>query len=129
MKMMKDMAIIVENCQRHKHTRTCYKYDPSECRFGLDPSHHVPETYMDMESGELTYRISDGMVNAYNPTMIQSLRCNMDVKFIGSGGSAKAILYYITDYITKTPLKAHVAYTALKVAKEKAEKTDRKSVV
>ena len=47
----------------------------------------------------------------------------MDIKFIGSGASAKAILYYITDYITKTPLKAHVAYAALKTAKEKIEKT------
>jgi hypothetical protein len=40
----------------------------------------------------------------------------MDIKFIGSSVSAKAILYYITDYITKTPLKTHVAYTALQAA-------------
>ncbi len=37
----------------------------------------------------------------------------MDIKFIGSGASAKAVLYYITDYITKSQLKAHVAYAAL----------------
>ena len=40
----------------------------------------------------------------------------MDIKFIGSGASAKAILYYITDYITKLQLKTHVAYAALELA-------------
>ncbi|KAJ7199861.1 hypothetical protein GGX14DRAFT_340018, partial [Mycena pura] len=47
------------------------------------------------------------------------IRCNMDIKFIGSGASAKAILYYITDYITKSQLKAHVAYAALELAIKK----------
>ena len=53
--------------------------------------------------------------------MLNTLFCNMDIKFIGSLASAKAILYYITDYITKTPLKAHIAYAALKAAKEKVQ--------
>ena len=40
----------------------------------------------------------------------------MDIKFVRSGESAKAILYYITDYISKAQLKAHVAYAALELA-------------
>jgi uncharacterized protein YuzE len=40
----------------------------------------------------------------------------MDIKFIGSGASAKAILYYITDYIMKSQLKTHVTYAALELA-------------
>ena len=40
----------------------------------------------------------------------------MDIKFIGSGTLVKAILYYITDYITKSQLKTHVAFAALKLA-------------
>ncbi|KAJ7018240.1 hypothetical protein C8F04DRAFT_893349, partial [Mycena alexandri] len=43
----------------------------------------------------------------------------MDIKFIGSGPAAKAILYYITDYITKSQLQAHVAYAALEGAVHK----------
>jgi hypothetical protein len=43
----------------------------------------------------------------------------MDIKFIGSDASAKAILYYITDYITKMPLKTDVAYAALQAAVSK----------
>jgi len=78
-----------------------------------------PESTMDAETGEISLRVCDGMVNNYCETIIQSLRCNMDVNFIGSGKSAKAIVYYITDYITKMQLKAHVSYSALKAGVEK----------
>lgn len=50
------------------------------------------------------------MVNNFNETILRAIHCNMDIKFIGSGEAAKAILYYITNYITKPQMKAHVAY-------------------
>lgn len=75
-----------------------------------------PHTLVDEESGELTYQRLDGLVNQYNETIIELFRCNMDLKFIGSGQSAKAILYYITDYISKSQLKMHVIYNALELA-------------
>ena len=43
----------------------------------------------------------------------------MDVEFTGSGASAKAVLYYITDYIMKSQLKTHVAYAMLELAVQK----------
>jgi hypothetical protein len=39
----------------------------------------------------------------------------MDIKFIGSGSAAKAIMYYITNYISKPELKTNVAYAALEL--------------
>ena len=45
----------------------------------------------------------------------------MDIQFLGSGPSTKAIIYYITDYITKAQLKSHVAYAALALAVQKLE--------
>jgi len=45
----------------------------------------------------------------------------MDIQFLGSGPSTKAIIYYITDYITKAQLKTHVAYAALALAVQKLE--------
>ncbi|KZO89459.1 hypothetical protein CALVIDRAFT_455709, partial [Calocera viscosa TUFC12733] len=116
----KDLHLLVKACQRHVHTDTCWKYcrdgQPKECRFNLDESNRVPETFFDMDLGELHLRRVDGLVNNYNATIIQALRCNMDIKFVGSGPLAKAILYYITDYITKSQLKVHVAYAALRLA-------------
>jgi len=59
------------------------------------------------------------MVNNFNETILVTICCNMGVKFIGSGESAKAILYCITDYISKAQLKAHVAYATLELAVRK----------
>lgn len=67
-------------------------------------------------TGDVNLCYLDGMVNRYNPTILECLCCNMDIQFVGSGGPAKAVLYYITDYITKTQLKTHIAYSALDIA-------------
>lgn len=48
----------------------------------------------------------------------------MNIKFIGSGPSAKAVLYYITDYISKSQLKSHVAFAALELAVKKLDNED-----
>ncbi|KAI9067031.1 hypothetical protein FKP32DRAFT_1528420, partial [Trametes sanguinea] len=119
---LKDLRELVEKNQRHKHTNTCYKYCKTgerTCRFDLDEGNVIPESSIDVESGELTLRICDGLINNYNETILEAVRCNMDIQFIGSGEEAKAVLYYITDYITKSPLKAHVAYAALEMALKK----------
>ncbi|KAJ7233267.1 hypothetical protein B0H12DRAFT_1001846, partial [Mycena haematopus] len=117
----KDLHRLVKRCQYHTHHPTCFKYwkgppEPKECRFDLDESNVVPVSTFDPETGEMTLRCLDGLVNNFNTTILESIRCNMDIKFIGSGPAAKAILYYITDYITKTQLQAHVAYAALEMA-------------
>ncbi|KAJ7667187.1 hypothetical protein B0H17DRAFT_950600 [Mycena rosella] len=117
----KDLHNLVKKCQFHTHHPTCYKYwrgkpEPKECRFDLDESNTAPISVFDPETGELTLRCLDGLVNNFNESTIEAIRCNMDIKFIGSGPAAKAIHYYITDYITKTQLQAHVAYAALELA-------------
>ncbi|KAI0335960.1 hypothetical protein GY45DRAFT_1227236, partial [Cubamyces sp. BRFM 1775] len=115
----RDLDHLVQKNQCHKHTQTCYKYcgtGPRRCRFDLDESNVIPCSSIDAESGELCLRIENGMVNNYNRTILEALRCNMDIQYIGTGEDAKAVIYYITDYITKSPLKAHVAYAALEVA-------------
>ncbi|KAF8064259.1 hypothetical protein FPV67DRAFT_1401280, partial [Lyophyllum atratum] len=122
----KDIHHLAKQCQSHKHTGTCYKYwrgppEPQECRFDLDEENTCPESSIDPDTGELNLRCLDGMVNNFNETILETMRCNMDIKFIGSGASAKAVMYYITDYITKSELKTHVAYAALELVVKKLE--------
>ncbi|KAJ7748830.1 hypothetical protein DFH07DRAFT_694802, partial [Mycena maculata] len=117
----KDLHRLVKRCQSHTHHPTCFKYwrgppEPKECRFDLDETNVVPVSMFDLDTGELTLRCLDGLVNNFNETMLEAIRNNMDIKFIGSGPAAKAVMYYITDYITKTQLQAHVAYAALELA-------------
>lgn len=121
-----DIHRLAKSCQTHTHTHSCYKYwkggnERKECRFNLDEAHHVDRTTIDPVTGEIEYRIEDGMVNNFCVTILRAIRSNMDIKFIGSGASAKAILFYITDYITKSQLKAHVAYQILQAAVKKLE--------
>ena len=111
-----DLCRLARRCQLHTHTHTCYKYSQTECRFGLGDDKCTERTTIDDETGELCMRCLNSLVNNFNETMLKAIRCNMDIKFIGSGASAKAVLYYITDYITKTDLKTHVAFAALELA-------------
>ena len=121
---LKDVHLLAKECQVHSHTKTCYKYQSAECRFGHDENNFREESGFDCETGELSLRCLEGLVNNFNVTMLEAIRCNMDIKFIGSGESAKAILYYITDYITKTDLKTHVAFAALELAVKKLGEFD-----
>ena len=116
---------MVSACQKHLHSATCFKYckDGADkiCRFGLDSANYVPHTAVDYNTGEITYQCLDGLVNNFNASIIELVRCNMDIKFIGSGQSAKAVLYYITDYVSKSQLKMHVVYNALQAAIRKLQ--------
>ena len=120
--LQRDRHFIAKSCQTHSHTSTCYKYwnpksgEPRECRFGLGDDKTIPETTIDREDGTICLRCLDSLVNNFNTTILEAVRCNMDIKFMGSGEDAKAVIHYITDYITKTQLSTHVAYAAFAVA-------------
>ena len=125
----KDMYNLIKSCQSHRHSATCFKYwrgppDPKECRFDLGEHRYRGRTEFNLETGELQMRCLDGLVNNFNHTILEAIRCNMDIKFMGSGPSTKAVIYYITDYITKAQLKAHVAYAALELAVKKLNTMD-----
>ncbi|KAF5313723.1 hypothetical protein D9611_010075 [Ephemerocybe angulata] len=111
----------------HVHTGTCWKYlRPREarsdvnCRFGMDGS-CISETRVNEETGAISIRRRHPRMTHYNPTATFLLKCNTDIKFIGSGGDAKAFLYYVTDYITKAPLSMHAGLTALSYAIRQGE--------
>jgi hypothetical protein len=122
---IKDVGRLAERVQRHRHSNTCYKYfkagDRRVCRFDLKEENFRSESNFDPETGLINLRCLDGLVNNFNMTMLEAVRCNMDIQFIGSGDAAKAMIYYITDYITKSQLKSHVAYAALQQAVKKCE--------
>src|SRR3984957_4650754 len=121
----KDMHLLTKACQYHTHSTTCYKYytgkGPRLCRFDMYEENRRENSTVNPKTGEISLRCLDGLVNNFNASILEAIRCNMDIKFIGSGASAKAILYYITDYITKSQLKTHVAYAALELAINKLE--------
>ena len=126
--LLKDLINVVSASQRHSHTRTCYKYSSSgekECCFKLDETNVTPVTSFEEETGTLVMRRLDGMVNNFNLTISVGTRCNGDIKFMASGDAAKSVLYYITDYITKSQLKSHISFSALEAALKKLGELSR----
>ncbi|KAJ7040623.1 hypothetical protein C8F04DRAFT_948371, partial [Mycena alexandri] len=103
----------------HMHQSSCWKYlrrgesmTDENCRMGMTGETN-PETVVDPETFVISLRRLHPHIANYNDLVVFLLKCNMDIKFVGSGQAAKAFLYYITDYITKPPLPLHVGLAAL----------------
>ena len=110
---------LVQQCNWHNHTDTCWKYlrrgekrTDANCRMRIDGSTR-DETATDPDTGSILLRRLHPRIANYNDLIIFLLRANMDIKHIGSGEAAKALIYYITDYITKSSLPAHIGLLAL----------------
>ncbi len=107
-----DVVQLVEASNVHKHSDTCYKYcnsnrgDKKTCRMRM-PRKLVPISTIDPDTGHISMRRSDPWINNFNEYLIAACRSNMDIKFIWSGNDAKALVYYITDYVTKMSLSFH----------------------
>ena len=107
-----DIVRLVEASNIHKHSDTCYKYwnakhgEKKTCRMRM-PRQLVKVSSIDPDSGHITMKRSDPWINNFNEYLIAACRSNMDIKFIWSGSDAKALVYYITDYVTKMSLSFH----------------------
>ena len=107
-----DVVRLVETSNIHKHSDTCYKYCTKKqdgkktCRMRM-PRKLVPVSTIDPETGHIEMRRSDPLINNFNEYIIAACRSNMDIKFISTGNDAKALVYYITDNVTKMSLSFH----------------------
>lgn len=109
--------------QRHQHNATCYKHLPRnyqtlsakdkdlDCRFSFSFEKN-DETYFDDEQ-RLHMKSVSGNVNGYSPLIVLCCRCNMDVKYIGSGTAAQAMYEYVTNYIAKVSVESSVLFSSL----------------
>ncbi|KIJ35320.1 hypothetical protein M422DRAFT_87868, partial [Sphaerobolus stellatus SS14] len=52
-------------------------------------------------------------VNGYNDICVTCLRCNMNIKYVGSGTAAMAMVEYVTNYIAKMSLNSTTVFAAL----------------
>ncbi|CAF1523172.1 unnamed protein product, partial [Rotaria sordida] len=107
-----DVVQLVEASNIHKHSDTCYKYwntnkdDKKSCRMRM-PRKLVPISTIDPDTGHISMRRSDPLINNFNEYLIAACRSNVDIKFIWSKSDAKTLIYYITDYVTKMSLYFH----------------------
>ena len=96
-------------CQYHTHSKTCYQYDPNQCRFELGKDKPIrPITTIDPTTGEVTLRCLHGLVNNFNETILGIL--HYQVPRFWSINQSHCILYHRLH---------HTAYAALELAYKK----------
>ncbi|RPD64415.1 hypothetical protein L226DRAFT_544981 [Lentinus tigrinus ALCF2SS1-7] len=113
---------LVQQYNWHEHTDTCWKYlrrnqrpSDSNCRMRMDGTTR-PTTTLDPETLSIQLRRLHPRIANYNDLIIFLIQANMDIKHVGSGEGAKALIYYVTDYITKSALPTHLGLAALMYA-------------
>jgi len=115
-----------EHFQRHTHRKVCFKYDHATCRFQF-PHEIVPVSYFDAETNSIFFRCLDATMNYFNEIMLVYCRHNIDLKCILSGMSAKAAMFYITDYLTKMDANTSQILSLLSQVVAMIEKADMDS--
>ena len=80
---------------------------------------HFPQptfkcTEVDPEIGPLNIKKHEEWIYFITPALTYILHCNTDITCMWSGTALKAVIMYISDYITKTSLKTHVMFEAVR---------------
>jgi hypothetical protein len=86
------------------------KYGKCKARF---PCPLFETTEVDPETGGLSIKKLEPWINFFSPVLTCIMRCNTDVTCLWSGTALKAVIIYVSDYITKTGLKTHVVFEAI----------------
>jgi hypothetical protein len=77
------------------------------------------ETEVDPETGSITLKKLEPMMNTVTPLLTYLLHCNTDVTCLKSGTAIKAVIMYVTDYVTKCSLKTHVMFDVIQSTYQK----------
>ncbi|KAK0433762.1 hypothetical protein EV421DRAFT_1718248 [Armillaria borealis] len=84
-----------------------------KCR-GCFPWPLFESTTVDSETAHVNMKKREAWINTFTPILTYLLRCNTDVTSLRSGTAIKAVLIYVSDYITKPALKTHVFFDVIK---------------
>ena len=71
------------------------------------------QTFVDPTTGYLNLKKGESMMNSFTALVFYLFRCNTDVTSVLSGTAVKAVVAYISDYISKTPLKTYVVFDTI----------------
>ncbi|KAF5320379.1 hypothetical protein D9758_018383 [Tetrapyrgos nigripes] len=77
------------------------------------PRDTFSESHFDSKDGHLNLKKLEPMMNTITAELTYAIRANTDVTSLMSGTSIKAIVAYVSDYITKQSLKTHQIFSLL----------------
>lgn len=97
----------------HKCHSGCISKSHPTCKSRF-PRDVYSQTLVDTDTGALTLKKGEAWMNYYTPALTYLMRCNTDVTSLQSGTAVNCVIQYVTDYITKSSLKTHVMFDAVK---------------
>ena len=86
-------------------------YEKCKARF---PCLVYEQTEVDPESGSVLMKKTEQWLNTFTYLVTYLLRCNTDVTSLCSGTAIKAVLLYVTNYVTKSPLKTYAIFDTIR---------------
>ena len=72
------------------------------------------QSVVDSKTGALNIKKGEPWINTFTPLVTYLWRCNSDVTSLLSGTAIKAIVAYISDYVTKPGLKTYSIFDAIR---------------
>jgi len=72
------------------------------------------ETMVDTDSGAISMKKSEPWINTITQVITYLFRCNTDVTCLLSDTAIKAVVMYVSDYITKSSLKTHTIFESIR---------------
>lgn len=79
--------------------------------------------HFDRDTNLLHFKRIDRLVNNTNAWILVASRCYHDLKLVESSKDSKALMYYITDYITKLSICTSHMYSLLQIIVQSFETT------
>ncbi|TDL13769.1 hypothetical protein BD410DRAFT_734914, partial [Rickenella mellea] len=107
-----DELLLKLNVHRCRPT-SCYKNNQTSCKSRF-PRDIFEQSVFDPETGGITLKHKEAQLNTFTYLLTYLLRCNSDVTSLLSGTAIKAVISYVTDYITKSPLKTHSIFDTVR---------------
>ena len=102
--------------QKNRHVcsaASCKKTLSTECKARF-PRETVEATTVD-DSGYIKLKKTEEWINTFNEVLTYLARCNTDVTSLLTGTAVKAIIAYVTDYISKCELRTSTLHECLKL--------------
>jgi hypothetical protein len=125
--MLLEADLVIHESNRHAHDATkkqAHKcgWPNKDCKARF-PRAIVAATGSD-DDGHIDIKHLEPDLNTVHPILSWLLRCNTDVTCLFSGTAIKAILGYVTDYITKPALQTNVMFRSLFQVFKRADATE-----
>ena len=95
-----------------KEWRGCInKHGNCKARF---PRQLFEETQVDPKTGALNTKKGEKWINTLTTVVTYFLRCKTDITSLLSGTAIKAIVAYVSDYVTKPGLKTYTIFDTIR---------------